>query len=62
MKEYQKIKNGKSYTVRLFDNGSACTFDQAINKKTGKGWQKSENSKTYGSHAKAMFAWAKLGN
>lgn len=57
--EHTKIKNGKAITVTIYPEGHAIVFDQAINPKTGKGWQKRRNLKTYENKLTAMAAWLK---
>ena len=60
--EHKAQRNGREYTVRIFDSSNACTFDQPINSKTGKGWQASKNHQNFfgdNAKAKAMVHWLK---
>lgn len=60
MKEHTVVRNNKLFTVHIFDNGVCSVYEQAINPKTGKGWQAKRNMQHFeGSLAvnKAMVAW-----
>jgi len=55
----QKIKGGKAWTVKINED-NAVVFSQAINPKTGKGWQARQDFRYFSGErfeAKAMRAW-----
>ena len=59
MKHYSKIIDQRDIQAKLYDDGTAVVLSQAVNPKTGKGWQKNINIENFTSHNKALWAWAK---
>lgn len=56
---HERIVGNKSISIKVFEDGGACIYDQAINAKTGKGWQAHRNNENFDNATKAMWAWAK---
>jgi hypothetical protein len=59
MTTYQKIKEGKAWTVSISET-AATVYWQTINPKTGKGWQKQRDNQYFSGESfnnRAMRAW-----
>jgi hypothetical protein len=59
MNEHTKIKDGKAWTVSI-NADCAVVYRQAVNPKTGKGWQARRDNQYFSGErfeAKAMRAW-----
>ena len=60
---HTKIKDGRAWTVKINED-NAVVFSQAINAKTGEGWQARRDFRYFsgpGFEAKAMRAWLYAG-